>query len=116
MSHDLISKKTRYEVQGYLVNWTLREIEIEFDSADIPLADGYTPNTSGQRRSLVQQYYHSLDFSTVTPSRKKNLPRLKGWQVPSQNSALSERIEQKCKSVCIALSPRCLTTGQRVSF
>jgi hypothetical protein len=40
MSHDLISKKARHELREYLVNWTLREIEMEFDSADVPLAEG----------------------------------------------------------------------------
>jgi hypothetical protein len=70
MSQDLISKKLRYEVREYLVSWTLREIEIEFDSADIPLADDYKPSTSGQRRTLVEQYLHSLDFSKPADAKK----------------------------------------------
>lgn len=70
MSQDLISKKTRYELREYLVRWTLRDIEIEFDSADIALAEGYTPTTNGQRRTLVEQYYHSLDFAKPADAKK----------------------------------------------
>lgn len=35
MKNELISKKTRYTFREFLVTWTLREIELEFDSADI---------------------------------------------------------------------------------
>lgn len=63
MSKDLISKKTRYEFREYLVNWVLREIEMEFDAADIACDSDYVPELSGARRSFVEQYYHSLDFS-----------------------------------------------------
>src|SRR3954447_3427963 len=70
VSQDLISKKTRYEVREYLVGWTLREIEMEFDSADIPRAEDFTPNTTGQRRTLVEQYYRSLDFSRPADAKK----------------------------------------------
>jgi len=52
---DIISKKTRNEFQEFFVGWTLRQIEQEFDAADIACDDDFTPNTSGQRRSLVQQ-------------------------------------------------------------
>lgn len=70
MSNDIISKKTRYEFREYFVSWTLREIEIEFDSADISCDIDYSPDTSGARRSLVEQYYHNLDFSTWADVRK----------------------------------------------
>jgi hypothetical protein len=70
MSKDIISKKTRYEFREYLVSWTLREIEIEFDSADISCDLDYNPPTSGARRSLVERYYHTLDFSTWADVRK----------------------------------------------
>ena len=62
MTQDLISKKTRYEFREFLVSWTLREIEMEFDAADIECSD-VDPGTSGQRRTLVEQYYHTLDFT-----------------------------------------------------
>lgn len=70
MSQDLISKKTRYEVRELLVGWVLREIEMEFDSADIAVSEGFSPNTSGQRRTLVERYYHSLDFSMPEAAKK----------------------------------------------
>jgi hypothetical protein len=63
---DLISKKTRYEFREHLVGWTLREIEMEFDSADIRWDSEYVPQCGGQRRSLVEQYYHTVDFSDWT--------------------------------------------------
>ena len=36
MARDIISKKTRYEFREYFVGLTLREIEMEFDAADVP--------------------------------------------------------------------------------
>jgi hypothetical protein len=41
MTQEIISKKTRYEFREFLVGWTLREIEMEFDAADIP---GHSPD------------------------------------------------------------------------
>lgn len=70
MSSDhIISKKTRNEFREVLVSRVLREIEMEFDSADIDLSD-IAPNVSGQRRGLVEQYYASLDFSNWADVRK----------------------------------------------
>lgn len=63
MSNELISKKTRYEFREFLVGWTLREIEMEFDAADIPCCSDYIPPVSGARRSLVERYYKSLNFT-----------------------------------------------------
>jgi hypothetical protein len=62
MSQDIISKKTRNEFREYLVNWTLKEIEKEFDSADVTLDADFRPPVTGQRRSLVERYYHSIDW------------------------------------------------------
>ncbi len=62
MAEDFINKKTRNEFREYLVGWTLREIEMEFDAADIICDSDYIPPTSGARRSLVEQYYHTIDF------------------------------------------------------
>jgi hypothetical protein len=63
MSKELISKKTRCEFREYLVSWYLGQIKSEFDAADIPCRTDYIPSTSGQRRTLVEQYYASLDLS-----------------------------------------------------
>ena len=60
---ELISRKTRRELQEYFVGTTLREIEHAFDDADIDCDLDFRPNDSGERRCKVQQYYHTLDFS-----------------------------------------------------
>lgn len=70
MAGDLISKKTRYEFREYFVGTTLREIEAEFDAADVPFDENYDPQLSGQRRSLVEQYYHAVDWSKWSDVRK----------------------------------------------
>jgi len=64
MSQDIISKKTRNEFREYLVSWTLREIEKEFDSADVAVDADFRPAVTGQRRSLVEKYYHSVDWTS----------------------------------------------------
>jgi hypothetical protein len=67
---DLISKKTRSEFREHMVGWVLREIEIEFDAAEIACDRAFEPGCSGQRRSFVEQYYHSLDFTQWKDVRK----------------------------------------------
>ena len=64
MSQGIISKKTRNEFREYLVSWTLREIEKEFDSADVAIDADFMPAVTGQRRSLVEKYYHSVDWAS----------------------------------------------------
>jgi len=70
MSNELISKKTRLEFREYFVGWTLREIEMEFDAADVPVDPNFTPTTSGERRSLVEKYYHTVDWTKWNHVRK----------------------------------------------
>jgi len=70
MNSELVSKKTRNEFREFLVGWTLREIEAEFDAANISCDRQFEPQVSGQRRSLVEQYYHSLDFTNPSDVRK----------------------------------------------
>ncbi|HEY4308451.1 MAG TPA: abortive infection family protein [Pirellulales bacterium] len=67
---ELVSKKARHELQEYFVNTTLRTIEQEFDCADIACDLSFVPSTSGARRSLVQQYYATLDFGKWADVRK----------------------------------------------
>src|ERR1017187_3406790 len=68
---ELISKKTRSEFQEYLVTLPLREIERYFDNHDV-LFTQIEPETlpSGQRRSLVVQYYASIDWTNPKQVRK----------------------------------------------
>lgn len=70
MAGTLISKKARNELREYFVGTSLREIETEFDSADVPFDEDYVPSTSGQRRSLVEQYYHAVDWTKWKDVRK----------------------------------------------
>jgi hypothetical protein len=66
----IISRKTRRELQEYFVGTTLRAIAEAFDDADVPCDSTYVPTDSGQRRCLVQQYYASLDFAKWDDVRK----------------------------------------------
>ncbi len=70
MSRELISKKTRYEFQEHFVGKVLREIEAEFDAAGVPFDAQHVPRVSGARRSLVQQYYHAVDWTRWDDVRK----------------------------------------------
>lgn len=71
MTGDLISKKTRNEFREYLVaSHTLREIEMAFDGADINCDTNHDPSVPGQRRHLIEQYYHSIDFTKWADVRK----------------------------------------------
>lgn len=60
----IISKKTRNEYREYFVGTTLRKISEEFDADDVPLASEFLPPEDGQRRSIVEQYYHAVNFSS----------------------------------------------------
>jgi len=71
MSQELISKKTRNVLREYLVDLgRSARIGMEFDSADVPLAMTSCPKTTGERRTLVEQYYHSLDFTSAVDTKK----------------------------------------------
>ena len=70
MSKDIISKKTRHEFREHFVGWTLREIREEFDSADVLADEDYIPTLPGQRRSLVEKYYHGVDWTKWEDVRK----------------------------------------------
>lgn len=67
---DLVCKKTRRELQEYFVGTTLRIIAQAFDDADVDCDEDFVPTDSGQRRSLVQQYYATMDFSKWEDVRK----------------------------------------------
>lgn len=70
MPADLIGKKTRLELREYFVCTSLREIEYEFEAADIDADLDHDPKVSGQRRTLVEQYYHTLDWGKWSDVRK----------------------------------------------
>jgi hypothetical protein len=71
MPRELISRRTRREFQEWLVGWTLRTIGDLFDNHNvkyISLAEDQLP--SGQRRSLVECYYASVDWSNPQDVRR----------------------------------------------
>jgi hypothetical protein len=43
---------------------------MEFDAADVPIDANYNPQISGARRSLVEQYYHAVDWTKWKDVRK----------------------------------------------
>lgn len=59
----IISKKTRNEFREYYVGTTLRVIQDAFDGGGVRCDMEYQPTVSGQRRILVEQYYHTVDWS-----------------------------------------------------
>lgn len=70
-NNDLVSSRTRRELREYFVGFsTLSVIRNEFDAADIVEDEEYEPPVSGQRRTLIEKYYHSLDFSRYPDVRK----------------------------------------------
>jgi hypothetical protein len=70
MAGDIISRKTRHEFREYFVGTSLRAIEKAFDEADVRCDSDYQPPCGGQRRTLVEQYYHSVDFANWRDVRK----------------------------------------------
>lgn len=70
MTRELISKATRNEFREVLTGFVLREIDMIFEAAALhPKAD-HQPGVSGQRRSLVEQYYANIDFTNAAMVRK----------------------------------------------
>lgn len=71
MPGDLVGKKARNELREHFVGAeTLRTIELAFDEAGIDRDFEYQPKVGGERRSLVEQYYHTLAFTKWRDSRK----------------------------------------------
>src|SRR5262245_13697329 len=62
-TRDIVSPKTREVLREYLVGHSLREIHDAFRAAGIECDAQYAPPVVGQRRRLVEQYYHAMDFA-----------------------------------------------------
>lgn len=63
MSQELLSIKTRQVFRENMVGWVLREIADEFDAAEVDWDLSFQPPVSGQRRTLVEQYYRTVDWT-----------------------------------------------------
>lgn len=71
MRAEIISPKTRQVLRDFLVSHSvLREIRDEFDAAHIDVDLNYDPNMSSERRTLVEQYDSTMDFTKQTDARK----------------------------------------------
>lgn len=70
MKAPILSKKTVLEFCEHLTYWRLRTISAEFDAADIHCDMDYDPLCSGERRRLVEQYYHTLDLTKTDDAMK----------------------------------------------
>lgn len=61
---ELISRRTRNEFREAFSRWgVIRTIHVAFDNERFSPDRSYEPDTSGARRSLVEQYYHAIDFA-----------------------------------------------------
>ena len=70
MSNQLISKRTALKFRETMVGWTLREIEDEFLAAGLQPDLNYVHHQSGEQRSLVEQYYAAIDWTSSADTRK----------------------------------------------
>lgn len=70
MSQELISKATRNDFREVLTGFVLREIDMIFETANLSPKLDYTPPVGGQRRSLVEQYYANINFSSPRDAQK----------------------------------------------
>lgn len=70
MGTDLISIKTRQVFREHMVGWVLREISDEFDAARIGCDLAYQPPVTGARRTLVEQYYYTIDWTDPRQVKK----------------------------------------------
>lgn len=70
MPAELVSRKARTELREYFVGTTLGIIHDEFEAADINCDLTYEPSLSGARRTLVEQYYRTLNWSKWADVRR----------------------------------------------
>lgn len=64
MKPDLISKATRNAFRESLTWFSLRKIRMIFDGAGVSPKLNYDPGLSGERRTLVEQYYAGIGFGS----------------------------------------------------
>jgi hypothetical protein len=62
MPRDLISVKTRQEFREYFVSTSLAIIDDAFRAEGIQSDLAYAPPVGGQRRTLVEQYYQTVNW------------------------------------------------------
>jgi hypothetical protein len=70
MTTELVSKRTRNAFREALAGWTLHQIRMEFEAAGIDRDGAFQPDAPGERRTLVEQYYRTLDFTKAADVRR----------------------------------------------
>jgi hypothetical protein len=65
----LVSPRTRWAFREHLVGWPLRAIQDLFENEGIQLGQG-SPAVTGQRRSLVERYYATVDWTAPQEVRR----------------------------------------------
>ena len=70
MKMELITIRTRNEFREALVGFVLRDIEMLFKGAGLSKRDDFDPPVDGMRRTLVEQYYASIDFKSPADVKK----------------------------------------------
>lgn len=95
MSQERLSIKTRQVFQENMVGWVLREIADEFDAAQIDCDRLYQPPVKGQRRILVEQYYHSVDWADPEQVNKV-LQVFEGVLQRAESLAKEETLTPEC--------------------
>lgn len=86
---DLISKGTRNAFREELVGWTLAETTTEFDNEGFSPDHTYDLQVSRQRRSLVEQLYHGIDFADPRQASRVRVDRSPpGWAAHSPTRAV----------------------------
>lgn len=88
MPRDLISAKTRQEFREYFVTTSLATIDDAFRAEGLQADRAHEPPVGGQRRSLVEQYYRTVD-----------------WRDPSQVA----RVLRVYEAVLVALDLRAIS-------
>jgi hypothetical protein len=66
---ELVSSRTRRAFREHLVGWPLGAIQDLFENEGIQLGQG-SPAVTGQRRSLVERYYTTVDWTSAQEVRR----------------------------------------------
>jgi len=104
MPNEIISSSTLRVFQEYLVSTnTMRGIQDLFEDANILPLDGHDPPDSSVRRSLIRQYYASLDLHKWSDVKKllkvfedilfELRQNIKGWSSIDNQKVLDRSIE-----------------------
>lgn len=100
--------KTRQVFREYLVSWTLREIADEFEAAGLQCNLEHLPAVSGQRRRLIEQYYHAVDWSDSRDVQKV----LKAYE----NVLIKARERQKLHSLSVSIQGETQSDAETLSI